>query len=464
MLHSIKKMEGLLMYLETERLIIRSIRPEDEQAFIEMASDGSLTAIYGDCSECHKWMGEFINDAMQLEKENNPYKEYLAYTVAEKGSRKAVGSVGCSYYEDMKEIGITYFIGAGFRGNGYGAEAVQTFVKNFFLMYEAERLIAVTDTENKASCRTLEKAGFTLLETRLYQDMYDEKERMSSIYEIVRLNPMAEMCVPIAGIKESCREVYQDRQRASIRREKDELIIRENIEQYMQELKAWLAQTADAAPEEMSSFFTERIEGYEAHMSVWQNAYDRFGQLLPADCRQVLDLGCGTGLELDAVWKYRPEVAVTGVDLCQSMLDKLLEKYRDRKLSVVCADYFQYEFGTEQWDGIISFESLHHFLPEKKQQLYDKIYRGLKPGGTFLLGDYIACCQEEETLLRQIYLEKRRKFGIPEETFIHFDIPLTLEHEKELLGKAGFEQVRAAESINGAVILVGEKDRKNSVF
>lgn len=52
------------MFLETKRLIIRSIRTSDEKAFIEMASDGSLTEIFGDCSECHKWMGEFISEAI----------------------------------------------------------------------------------------------------------------------------------------------------------------------------------------------------------------------------------------------------------------------------------------------------------------------------------------------------------------------------------------------------------------
>ena len=55
------------MFLETKRLNIRSIETSDENAFITMASDGSLTEIYGDCSECHKWMGDFIQEAMELE-------------------------------------------------------------------------------------------------------------------------------------------------------------------------------------------------------------------------------------------------------------------------------------------------------------------------------------------------------------------------------------------------------------
>ena len=80
------------MLLETQRLMIRSIRPSDEKAFIEMASDGSLTEIYGDCSECHKWMGEFIKEAMKLEMEDDPYHAYVCKVQSEKtccnGQRK----------------------------------------------------------------------------------------------------------------------------------------------------------------------------------------------------------------------------------------------------------------------------------------------------------------------------------------------------------------------------------------
>ena len=60
------------MNLETQRLLVRSIQLSDEKPFIEMASDGSLTEIFGDCSECGKWMGDFIKEAIQLDSENNP--------------------------------------------------------------------------------------------------------------------------------------------------------------------------------------------------------------------------------------------------------------------------------------------------------------------------------------------------------------------------------------------------------
>lgn len=236
-----------------------------------------------------------------------------------------------------------------------------------------------------------------------------------------------------------------------------EIVIRKNIEQHMQELKDWLNETADVELEEMGDFFTRRIGDYEEHMAIWSRAYQRFAQILPADSKSILDLGCGTGLELDEIWKRNPDIFVVGVDLCQSMLDKLREKHADKQLQTVCEDYFQYDFGVEKWDAVISFESFHHFFPKRKKVLYDKIYQSLKKSGLFILGDYIACCDEEETLLKETYFQKRKKSDILQDTFVHFDIPLTLENELAVMQEAGFHNITKIESMDGATIIVVEK-------
>ncbi len=174
------------MRIETKRLIIRSLTLADEQAFIEMASDGSLTEIYGDCSECHKWMKKWIQESIQLETENNPNHAYLAFVIDEKSSGHAIGSVGTSYYEDMQKVGISYFLGTNSRSHGYMAEAVQAFAKYFFQQYDADVLIATPAVSNKASCKTLEKAGFVLVDTKIYQDMFDDKAELRNFYELTR--------------------------------------------------------------------------------------------------------------------------------------------------------------------------------------------------------------------------------------------------------------------------------------
>ncbi len=230
---------------------------------------------------------------------------------------------------------------------------------------------------------------------------------------------------------------YMSGQEHTVEHIRKENIVRKQ-EEYLQELKQWLRDTEDVPLEEMSDFFVKRLDGYEEHMSVWEKSYRLLAESVPGGCRNILDLGCGTGLELDQIWKRNPDVEVTGVDLCRDMLDKLLEKHPDKRFTAVCQDYFQYDPGQEQWDAVISFESLHHFLPERKKELYQKIYCSVKGGGVFVLGDYIACCDEEEELLRDVYLSRRKQSEIPEDCFVHFDIPLTLEHETSLLQSAGF--------------------------
>ena len=75
--------------------------------------------------------------------------DYLAYTIILKDGAAVVGSVGCSYYEDLRETGITYFVGAQYRNNGYAVEAVKAYTKPtyfpFHLCYHRKQTMADTE-------------------------------------------------------------------------------------------------------------------------------------------------------------------------------------------------------------------------------------------------------------------------------------------------------------------------------
>lgn len=235
------------------------------------------------------------------------------------------------------------------------------------------------------------------------------------------------------------------------------IVIRENIPAYLETLRGWLRETRDEPLESMDGFFAARLDGYEAHMAVWDKAYDRVAALLPEGCGPLLDLGCGTGLELDRVFARWPELAVTGVDLCAAMLEKLHEKHAGRALTLRCEDYLQAGLGAREYGAVISVESLHHFTPAQKEGLYRRIHSALRPGGVFLEADYIACCAQEEVLLRAECARRRARDGVPEAQFVHFDTPLTLEHELELLQSAGFCRCEAVDCIAGATLIRAEK-------
>ncbi len=74
--------------------------------------------------------------------------------------------------------------------------------------------------------------------------------------------------------------------------------------------------------------------------------------------------------------------------------------------------------------------------------------------------EYVACCAEEETLLKSAFEWKRAHDGVPAGCFVHFDVPLTLERELALLRGAGFADVHSPGCINGACILSARKADK----
>ncbi len=173
------------MLLETERLIIRDLQTQDASDFVEMASDGSLNDVGFD-KDCSSWMSEWIVEAKGFANRDNPSVDYLAYAVALKEANAVIGSVGCSYYDDLQEIGITYFVGASYRNKGYAVEAVKAYVNYFFEHYHVLKMIATVREENVSSWKVLEKAGFGMTEKKMYMDLNDEEEKMYRFYEITR--------------------------------------------------------------------------------------------------------------------------------------------------------------------------------------------------------------------------------------------------------------------------------------
>ena len=203
-------------------------------------------------------------------------------------------------------------------------------------------------------------------------------------------------------------------------------------------IKQWLKSTEDEPLEAMGGFFDRRVDTYEDHMRPWRAYYRWLGELIPAQAETLLDLGCGTGLELDEIFRLHPDIRVTGIDLAPGMLARLREKHPERKLTLTVGDYLTVPLAPCAFDVAVAFETLHHFPPETKLGLFRRIFAALRPGGMLLEGDYIAESDEMETYLFQELARRCARQHVPEGTFVHFDTPLTLAHELSLLRQAGF--------------------------
>ncbi len=214
--------------------------------------------------------------------------------------------------------------------------------------------------------------------------------------------------------------------------------------------------------QKMADFFEERLDMYDDHM---KNDIEGAREFYPftAEClplsggAAILDLGCGTGLELEEYFKLNPTAEITGVDLSGGMLKALREKFSDKKLTLIEGSYFDVPFGENKFDSAVSVESLHHFTKEQKIPLYKKLYTSLKEGGYFILTDYFAPDDEYEAFYQNELVRLKKEQGITDGEFYHYDTPLTVQHETEALLEAGFSSVKVLNNWENTYTLKAEK-------
>ena len=187
--------------------------------------------------------------------------------------------------------------------------------------------------------------------------------------------------------------------------------------------------------QKVRSFFNEKIDTYDDVHSTFINTKNAITDNLDKETKRILDLGAGTGLELIYLFEKYPDADVTVIDITENMINKLKQRNFSNHITTILGDFFEVEFGND-YDAVISTSALHHFKKEEKEILYKKIYDCLKTNGQFINSDRIA--QTEEFENNQLF-ELDHKF----DDFKHIDIPLTIDHEKELLKKVGFEEIES---------------------
>lgn len=197
---------------------------------------------------------------------------------------------------------------------------------------------------------------------------------------------------------------------------------------------------------EMKEFFNAKIDGYdELHLKQIEGK-EKIVEFIPKDTKNIIDLGAGTGLQLIKVYKEFPKIKTTAIDVSDEMLKKLAERNISDNITIINESFFDYEFGLNI-DAVISTQALHHFDSNDKLTLFKKVYNCLKNGGVFINEDYFAVDEETEKQGFEDYKNLARGEGK------HYDTPLTLEHEIEILKEAGFSQVDKCVTDNYKIVI-----------
>jgi len=387
--------------VETPRLILRPFTESDAAAAgCNSAQAAAMRYLPDMVWETEGEALEFIRRFnMDYFDESTP-RVMLAVTLKDGG--RCVGFAGIGPKAELDdEIELGYLIAEEYRNNGYATEAAKAMVWLAFERFGLDVLSAVAMPENKASRRVLEKLGCAYGGARTFAD--------GNIFDYFRLYHTDTLPGPDWDIS----AIYK--------------------------------------PEKMGDFFDVRADGYNDHMlsiglSGGSNAdYIKFGDCFPTTdaALKILNVGCGTGLELDFIWKRTPNAHIVCVDISRGMLDLLLKNHPDShaKLTVVEASFADWAYPAETFDIVASHAAMHHLWPDEKIKVYRKMLSTLVCGGHYIEGDFMV-----EPILAEQYRIRYEKIikGLPEKPAAgeyHIDIPFTPDVQIELLRGAGFARV-----------------------
>jgi tRNA (cmo5U34)-methyltransferase len=220
----------------------------------------------------------------------------------------------------------------------------------------------------------------------------------------------------------------------------------------------------DSRPEEMSQFFDARADSYDAHMRENIDAFEELYRVVAGPIRRssgpvaVLDLGCGTGLELEPIFARVPRAVVTCVDSSKRMLAQLKKKHRSRagQLRIVHQSYLSMDLEPSAYDYAVAVMTLHHLLHDTKRELYARVYEALRPGGLYIEADYMVSPEREEELL-EAYSVQVDELGLHCDGSHHIDIPFSVSTQVALLAGAGFDEVEVIWRRAEAAVLLARR-------
>jgi tRNA (cmo5U34)-methyltransferase len=140
--------------------------------------------------------------------------------------------------------------------------------------------------------------------------------------------------------------------------------------------------------------------------------YRRTTDLIAHDAKHVLDLGAGTGLLSQFVRQWYPSAHIVLADLSEPMIAKARVRFAgDSNVTFEVTDYTTAPIdGT--YDSIVSALSIHHIDHDAKRALFAKIFRALRPGGTFVNAEQVAGPTPAlDAVYQKLWLQQVREAG-----------------------------------------------------
>ena len=304
-------MSNTCVQIETSRLILRSFTEADAPT----ASHNSKTPV----------VSHFMSD-MVLENEDaaldwirwvnngmNTDIPCVVLAIELKRSEKCIGLIGVAPKRELDgEIEILFSIADEYQGNGFATEAGKAIIWWAFEQGGQDVLSAIVKPENKASRRVIEKLGFVYGDTRVLP--YDGADCEFDYFRFYHTDDLPSPEWDIHNLYKA---------------------------------------------EPMGTFFNVRSDGYNEKMLSGSGLedYKKLGACFPKTDKalNILDIGCGTGIELDYIWAQAPNAQITCVDVSRWMLDLLLKNHPENhdRITIIEASYIDWTYPENAYVSIV---------------------------------------------------------------------------------------------------------------
>ena len=160
------------MFIETERLIVRTFREDDVAALYQIAYDPDVLEYCPDLLKRDVTEAEvlaFIRDYIRIDAEND-IDTRRCYAIENRETGEVMGCITFGKNHMLNEYEIGWMMRKQYTKKGYASEAAQAYAEYFCAAYGVEYLIVVMDVDIPASYRAAEKCGFKLFEKRTVYD------------------------------------------------------------------------------------------------------------------------------------------------------------------------------------------------------------------------------------------------------------------------------------------------------
>lgn len=154
--------------LTTERLTLRKFTINDGENLFAIANEPGIFRYFPTKTA---WDMEKVERNIRHHIEHWEKFRYGQMAVTLRGSGQLMGWCGLEYLSDTGETEVGYLLSGEFWGKGYATEAAMASVQFGMNQIGLKEIIGLTDPENIASQRVLEKCGLTFTRRQAYFGM-----------------------------------------------------------------------------------------------------------------------------------------------------------------------------------------------------------------------------------------------------------------------------------------------------